>query len=41
LRVGAEKLRINRAGEVINETPCVKAGLGLETRQGASQFLAG
>ena len=27
-RVGAEKLRINGAGEVSNETPCVKTGLG-------------
>ena len=31
-RAGAVKLRINGAGEVSNETPCVKTGLGVETR---------
>jgi len=32
LRVGAEKLRINGAGEVISERLCVKTGLEVETR---------
>ncbi len=32
LRAGAVKLRFSGAGEVSNETSCVKARLGLETR---------